>query len=201
VKAVSERTARLLGLFALFDIAFVFLTVAPDGGHQWGPRLLLPAVAPLVVAGFLRASEWTEASLPPLAAIGLLAGFALLTWAGISSERQALDRIRTRNRETSELAAAVGASGERVIVCSDTIVARFLAPLAGRGRLVFRAENASRLSGLEELLRKRGFERFLLIDFARFPVLAPSVDNPDFPRDGPPLPLPKGYQMTHLRIR
>ncbi|MGH9366316.1 MAG: LA_3751/LA_3752 family putative glycosyltransferase [Thermoanaerobaculia bacterium] len=200
LNASSARTGRRLGLFAVLYVSLAFLGVLPDGGNQWGPRMLLPAVAPLVVAGFLRLAEWTRRPLPAAAGAGLVLAFLALASAGLFSELRGLRAIRTANQDARRFSDAVAATGERVVVCSDTIVPKLLAPIFYDGYLVFRAETAARFERLAQRLVNHSLRRLVLIDRPEGPVLPLPPGSVSVVADGPPIPLPKGYRLTVLRL-
>jgi hypothetical protein len=187
----ARRLSRFLTFFGALYVLLVFLAVLPDGGAQWGPRLLLPAVPPLVIAGFLRLAEWTRRPVSSLASVTLVAAALTLAAAGLVSELDGLRSIREANEESHGLVEAIVRSGQRVIVCSDPAIPSMLAPIFYRGYLVFRAETAERLGLLAGRLAGHGLHEFMLIHRFDQPVLTEPVEFA--------VPV-EGSQQTFLKI-
>jgi hypothetical protein len=196
----AEHVERILGVFGISYLALAFLAGLPNGGNQWGPRVLLPAVAPLVIAGFLRAAAWRLQRPPGVAGAAVGAAFLTLAAAGVASELRGLRTLEAKNAEIRQFSIAVAGTGERVVVCSDTIVPKLLAPIFYRGYLMFRAETPDRLARFVPNLQNNGFRRFVLIDRPEQPVLASWFASRGVVAEGPPVPLPKGYQLTVVRL-
>jgi hypothetical protein len=192
--------SQFLGLFALLYLFLAFLAGIPDGGVQWGPRLLLPAVAPLAIAGFLRLADWTERPIPAAPRAALFAAFLLLSAAGLVSEIRGLRAIHSANEASRGVVEAVIQTGQRTVVCSDTAVASLLAPIFYRGYLVFRAETAGRLEQLVARLARHRLGGFVLIDRPERPVLTAPPGKGIVFVEGSVRVLPLGFRATVFRI-
>jgi hypothetical protein len=196
----AARLGRGLAVFAALFLALAWLVGLPEGGSQWGPRMLLPAIAPLVVSGFLRLVDWTRHPLPGIASVALVASFAMLAAAGGHSQYRGIAAVRLANENSRRFSDVVLESKQRVVVCSDTAVPKLLAPIFYRGDFIFRAETPERLGRLLPNLRQAGFRELLLIDHLEKPVLGLPSDTAPFATTGTAQGLPFGYRATVVRI-
>jgi len=153
-KIQNPKSEILRFLFVTsFTFALLVLLVSPfEGGIQWGPRFLLPLVAPLSVVIVIRVARLLENSsqrgriaIGGVAAIGLLAG-AYSTWFGVQFMRQ--------GQIASEfMSAVIGQSSERVVV-ADTWFLTQNAPYTMGDKIWLLAESDKQMFNLLQMLRK-----------------------------------------------
>ncbi len=145
-------TARLLFITSLIYIVLVLIISPFEGGIQWGPRFLLPAIAPLTIVVVTRlARAWgtlgrgDQIGLALLSAVLFIAG-AYSTWRGVD--------FMHRNQVASEfMSEVIRQSPERVIVADNWFIPQS-APYAFADKIWLLAEDDKPMFDLIQLLRK-----------------------------------------------
>ncbi|MBI5566738.1 MAG: hypothetical protein HY870_17695 [Chloroflexi bacterium] len=143
---------RWLVVTALAYIGLVLIISPFEGGIQWGPRFLLPAIALLAIVvvtrldrawGTIGRSERLELVL--LVSVLFIAG-AYSTWRGVD--------FMHRNQVASEfMSAVIGNSPERVVVADSWFIPQS-APYAFADKIWLLAEDEQAMFNLLQLLRK-----------------------------------------------
>jgi hypothetical protein len=167
-----ERIARLLVCFGLAYILLAWLVRLPDGGAQWGPRMLLPALPALALAGLWRAATWFARGAGSTFAIA--AALALLVNLSALSEVDALRQLRAFNSSNHRIATTVDQSRERVVIADTWYAPPIIAPLFYDGRLVFLVDGGRDLDELIGRLERAGITSFYYLGARREELAAES---------------------------
>lgn len=142
----------ILTAFGLTFIALAWLTPLPDGGAQWGPRMLLPALPALTIAGFQRAGSWLRRPAAGAAVAGVV---AILLFVALLSQYAGLRQLR--NTANHALLTTVAQSGASAIITDTWYGPPLLAPIFYDERVIFLIDDGADLDYLIERLSAAGF--------------------------------------------
>lgn len=150
----SDRVgvSLILTAFGLTFIALAWLTPLPDGGAQWGPRMLLPALPALTIAGFQRAGSWLRRPAAGAAVAGVV---AILLFVALLSQYAGLRQLR--NTANHALLTTVAQSGASAIITDTWYGPPLLAPIFYDERVIFLIDDGADLDYLIERLSAAGF--------------------------------------------
>lgn len=145
----------ILTAFGLTFITLAWLTPLPDGGAQWGPRMLLLALPPLTIAGFWRASSWLCQPQVGTAVAGVA---AILLFVASLSQYAGLRQLRAFNTANHALLTTVAQSGASAIITDTWYGPPLLAPIFYDERMIFLVDDGADLDYLIERLSAAGFD-------------------------------------------
>lgn len=151
---MSRPAVRLLiGAAAVF-ICGVLLTAPNDGGSQWGPRYLLPALPALVIVGLV-ALDHPEASqrLPRTLALSLLIA------AGLLAGYQGVRVLRASTATSLRLIQVVNAQAAQPVLTDVWYAPQLLAPLYFE-RTILLLPTPDDLPAFNAAMREQGVARF-----------------------------------------
>ncbi|HWQ12734.1 MAG TPA: hypothetical protein VNL77_08040 [Roseiflexaceae bacterium] len=194
-----RRIAHLLVCFGLAYILLAWVVRLPDGGAQWGPRMLLPALPPLALAGLWRASTWAARGAGPTFAVA--AAIALLVNVAALSEVEGLRQLRAFNRSNHQITTTVDHSGERVVITDTWYAPPLLAPLFYDGRLVFLVDDGRDLDALLDRMQRAGITSFYYLGARQEEIAAGSRRWPGLTPAGEVQRLPQGLNGAVYRLR
>lgn len=182
----AEQLARLLAWFAAVYIALAWLLQLPDGGAQWGPRVLLPAIPALGIAGFWRMTVWYRQARSLLLRSLLAFTMVVLLGAALACEIYGIRYIRDANVNMHLVTTAVAQSQQQVVVTDIWYAPTVIAPLFYDGHLIYMVDSGTRLDSLLERVSAKGITTFYYLgsrskelskDSRSWPRLA-AVDKP-----------------------
>lgn len=153
-------TARLLFITSLTYIVLVLIISPFEGGIQWGPRFLLPAIAPLTVVVVARLAQAWQ-SIGRGEQIGLALISAVLFSAGAYSTWRGVDFLH-RNQVASEFMSEVIRHAPEQVIVADSWFIPQAAPYAFADKTWLLAEDEPAMFGLIQLLRKTTSEPSML---------------------------------------
>ncbi len=152
LSAHVTRVVRFLEVSSAVFVLLVMLISPFEGGVQWGPRFLLPIVAPLAVIvvvhtwkvwhGWQRAGQWGTV----LVLMVLFLAGAYSTWSGVRT-------FIGQRQDTADLSAKIESLPERVVVTDAWFIPQG-APYTFSNKLWFMAEDEQSMFNLLQLLRK-----------------------------------------------
>lgn len=156
---MAERSDEpsILLMFGVGFILCAWLIRLPDGGAQWGPRMLLSAIPPLAIAGAWRAFYWLNRPAARLAVAGIT---AILLFAALLSQIEGLRNLRDSNVRNHALLTTVDQSHARIVICDTAYGPPLLAPIFYDGRLIFLIDDGHDLDYLIEQLEVAGLNTF-----------------------------------------
>jgi hypothetical protein len=198
----EERIVSLLEWFAVGYIALAWLAYIPDGGTQWGPRVLLPALPPIVVVVLWRVSGWVHSPSTRQIGLAIAVALVLVSSTAFAGQIYGLRQIYLFNTNNAYILRTVNQCGERVIVTGVWYAPPLLAPIFYDGHLVYLAGTARDFETLVRQLARQGVTRFYYLG-PRSPARCPvSAGCPGVALVGQPQPLPNDlvgavYQMRH----
>lgn len=146
-----SREVRFLASVALAFIVLVVIVSPFQGGVQWGPRLLLPAIAPLAVVVVVIASEaWR---LTGLLRASVLLGCGVLFAAGAVSTRLGVKFFQDGQYNNLALSAIIDQFSDRVVVTDAWFLPQG-APYTFENKVWLLAEEDKQMFDLIQQLRK-----------------------------------------------
>jgi hypothetical protein len=148
--ALSPET-QFLAIIGLTFSALVAIISPFQGGVQWGPRLLLPAVAPLAVVVTVIISEaWHT---PGLVRAGVVLIFGALFMTGAVSTVLGVKFIQDGQQNNLALSAIIEQIPDRVVVTDAWFLPQG-APYTFQNKIWLLAEDDKAMFNLIQLLRK-----------------------------------------------
>jgi hypothetical protein len=156
----KPQIAAVLGLFALGYIGLAWLAYIPDGGTQWGPRVLLPAIPPLVLVALWRLSTWFNRSDTQQIAIVLALALVLLSGTSLLGEVYGLRQIYNFNSSNAFMTQTVNHSGEQVIITDTWYAPALLAPIFYDGHLIYLVDTPQQFEQLVDRLAEHKVAQF-----------------------------------------
>jgi 4-amino-4-deoxy-L-arabinose transferase-like glycosyltransferase len=148
----SEIT-RFLSITSLAFVLLVLLVSPFEGGIQWGPRFLLPIVAPLAVVVATHLERlWAAAG--RIGRIGLAITFVAVLSAGGYSTWSGTQFMRQGQIASEFMSAVINDSAERVVVANAWFIAQN-APYTFGNKIWLMAESEDALFKLIQVLRKQ----------------------------------------------
>ncbi len=195
----ARSVSHLVLWFGLFYILLAWSVKLPYGGLQWGPRMLLPAIPPLTLAGVWRVADWFQA-VPSLRPRSLLVG-ALLTLVTVSLCYQAkgIRELRKANFDSHTVMSAVAQNTEHVVVTDIWYAPLLIAPLFYEGRLIYLTETIPTFDALLTALSDQGITHFYFLG-AQPDFINHSTYRQRLVPDGEPLRLPIELTGVTLNI-
>ncbi|GIV99533.1 MAG: hypothetical protein KatS3mg058_0937 [Roseiflexus sp.] len=148
-------TPLILTAFGLTLIALSWLALLPDGGAQWGPRMLLPAAPALTIAGFWRARSWLRR---PAAGAAVAGVSAIVLFVAMLSQCAGLRQLRDFNTANQTLLTTVAQSGASAIITDTWYGPPLLAPIFYDERMISLVDDGADLDYLIERLSNAGFD-------------------------------------------
>ncbi len=133
-------------------VALVVLVSPFQGGVQWGPRFLLPALVPLTVAGVDRAARWQHSADRSLR-VGLAATLSALVLLGGYSTWLGAQFTRDGQNSNAQLQQAISSLPEHVVVADAWFIPQG-APYTFGDKLWLMAESKKSMYQLLQMLRK-----------------------------------------------
>jgi 4-amino-4-deoxy-L-arabinose transferase-like glycosyltransferase len=147
-----SREARFLAIVALAFSALVVIVSPFQGGVQWGPRFLLPAIAPLaIVVTAIVAKVWRNAA--GFARVGVALSFGLLFMAGAASTVLGAKFIQDGQVNNLALSAVIEQLPDRVVVTDAWFLPQG-APYTFQNKIWLLAEDEKKMFDLIQRLRK-----------------------------------------------
>jgi hypothetical protein len=186
----AGRLGVLLLRFALVFALLCWIARLPDGGAQWGPRLLLPIIPLLVLVGLQRVAGWFERPETRAIGVGLVGAAFLLTHQGILSELEGLRQLRAFNASNHAVLTTVAQSGERVIITDVVYAPYLLAQIFYEDRLIYRVDSGAELDALLAQLEQHNIHSFYYLGIDRERISADSSRWATLQAHGEPRPLP-----------
>lgn len=185
-----KRLTQLLLVFSALYIALALALHIPDGGAQWGPRVLLPVVPLLTLAGVARVASWFRPDTHPVTRAAVVA--ALLVVVGVSavSEAYGIRQARASNAASHLVTTTVAQSEQRVVITDIWYAPPIIAPLFYDGHLVFLIGTGRELDGLLANLRSAGVSSFYYLGTQTDAVFASSDSGKTLIPIGAPQQLP-----------
>jgi hypothetical protein len=196
----SGHVAATLGVFSAVYILAAWLFRLPAGGVQWGPRILLPAVAPLVVAGTVRLASALRSMPRGFFRLALASAAILLLLTGVKSEVAGIAAARQADIDFAQFSEAAEESRQQVIVVGNVAAGSLLAPIFYDGYIIVCGSTPRQLAGVTRLLAARGFQEFFLLRQHGQPPLPGPRDGPNLAIERPPIELPFDYRGELVRI-
>jgi hypothetical protein len=193
----QARLTDLLLWFGLAYIALAWLARLPDGGAQWGPRVLLPAIPALTLAAAVRLAVWVRSG--PAPAFAVAAAVALLVNLALFSQVAGLRQLRAFNTGNHQIATTVAQSGAQAVITDIWYAPPLLAQLFYDGRLVFLVDNGRDLDDLLGRLEASGTTEFYYLGARSAELAAESTRWPELA----PLEVPRSlpHNLSGVRYR
>jgi len=135
----------ILVVFGMAFILLAWLARLPDGGAQWGPRMLLPALPALTIAGAWRVFSWMHR---PVAGAMVTGVAAILIFVALLTQFAGLRQLRAFNLANHTLLTTVAQSGARVIITDTWYGPPLLAPIFYDERIIFLIDDGADLDYL-----------------------------------------------------
>ncbi|GAB4111194.1 MAG: hypothetical protein Fur005_19650 [Roseiflexaceae bacterium] len=151
---------RLLWQWSVWFIGLCWLAKLPDGGAQWGPRMLLPTFPLLLIIAVDRLRQWLAIPEARGVAAGLIGATFLLGNVALFSQLAGLRELHAFNQANHTLVSTVAQSDQRVII-TDTVYAPYLlAQIYYEDRLIYRVDNGADFEALVTQLAAGGVRSF-----------------------------------------
>lgn len=176
----ADRSAPHRRFLFATSLAFVLLVlfISPfEGGIQWGPRFLLPVVAPLIAVIVAHLSRLLVVAPRP----AVTAVFVVLLLSGAYAAWQGAQFMRQGQIASAFMSAVINDSAERVVV-TDAWFLPQNAPYTFNGKIWLMAEDEATLFSLIQRLRKEtnepGFIYVSALTWAHIdpgPLLGPRI--------------------------
>jgi hypothetical protein len=201
--APGERTppAQLIAMLLWFGatyIALAWLVRLPDGGAQWGPRVLLPAIPALTLAAATRLAAWVRCG--PAPAFAVAAAVALLVNLALVSQAEGLRQLRAFNTSNHQITTSVAQSGAQAVITDIWYAPPLLAQLFYDGRLIFLVDNGRDLDELLGRLEAGGTTEFYYLGARSAELAAESTRWPSLTALEAPRSLPHNLSGARYRI-
>ncbi|MCS7287871.1 MAG: glycosyltransferase family 39 protein [Roseiflexus sp.] len=198
----DERSDRvdaplILTAFGLTFITLAWLAPLPDGGAQWGPRMLLPALPALTIAGFWRARSWLR---QPAAGAAVAGVTAILLFVALLSQYAGLRQLRDFNMANHTLLTTVAQSGAAAIITDTWYGPPLLAPIFYDKRMIFLIDDGADLDYLIERLGAAGFDTVYYVSGRRDAIAADARRWGELAAIGSPVPLAHNLTGQVYRI-
>jgi hypothetical protein len=171
----QQRTTNLLLPFSLFYIFLCWLANLPNGGAQWGPRMLLPIMPLLVIVALQRLNSWVSHSETRLITTSIIGAAFLFLNMGLLSEIVGLRQIQAFNSSNYRILTTVANSGQRVIITDVVYSAPLLAQIFYEDRLIYRIDTGADLDVLTNQLKAQGVNEFYYLARYREQIAAEST--------------------------
>ena len=147
-----SRETRFLAIVALAFSVLVVIVSPFQGGVQWGPRFLLPAIAPLVIVVMVVVGE-VRRNMVGLARAGIMLSFGALFIAGAASTVLGVRFIQDGQLNNLALSTIIEQWPDRVVV-SDAWFLPQGAPYIFQDKIWLLAEDETKMFNLIQRLRK-----------------------------------------------
>jgi hypothetical protein len=152
VRNQKSEVARFLLVTSLAFISLVFLISPFEGGIQWGPRFLLPAIAPLAVVIVARLDRvWGTLGRTDRIGLALLCAAVLI--AGGGSTWSGVEFMRISQVSSEFMSEVIRQSPERVVVADGWFIPQS-APYTFADKIWLLAESDEAVYTLIQRLRK-----------------------------------------------
>ena len=151
---------RLLSVFSVSFILCCWLARLPDGGVQQGPRMLLPAIVPLLLVGMWRARNWLAQHTVPRAVTACLLTLAVVGYASATAQIGGMRQLRMAMNANYQVLDSAAQSQQQVIVTDTWPAPALLAPLIYDGHLVFLVDSGKSLDEFMAALRAKNIHQF-----------------------------------------
>jgi hypothetical protein len=152
----AGAAARFLFMAAIAFVGLVVIVSPFEGGIQWGPRFLLPAIVPLAVVIVARLDRvW--GAIGRGQRVGVVVLFSVCLLAGGYSTWRGLDFMHQNQVASEFMSAVIQQSSERVVVADSWFLPQN-APYAFAGKIWLLAEADKPMFDLIQLLRKTTYE-------------------------------------------
>lgn len=172
--ASGPQTARIVGVFSISFILLAWAAAIPDGGSQWGPRLLLPAIPLLGLLGLRQASNWYAVQRQQIGTIALVVVAAMLVNAAALVELRGLRVLRELNIANYGLLTTVAQSEQQVIITDIWYAPPYVAPIFYDQRMVFLIQNSAELDQLLAQLEQHRQTSFYYLGTQREQIVSGS---------------------------
>jgi len=156
----QQRPIDLLLQFSLFSIILCWLAKLPDGGAQWGPRMLLPIMPLLVIVALQRLYSWFSHPKTGIITASFIGAAFLFLNIGLFSEIAGLREIRAFNTSNHRILTTVAQSGQRVIITDVVYSAPLLTQIFYENHLIYRINTGADLDALTNRLMDNGITEF-----------------------------------------
>ena len=149
---ITHHVARLLIVTSLAYVGLVLIVSPFEGGVQWGPRFLLPAIVPLAVVIVARLDRaW--GAIGRGQRVGVVVVLSVCLIAGGYSTWRGLDFMHQNQVSSEFMSAVIQQSSERVVVADSWFIPQS-APYAFADKIWLLAEDDKAMFNLIQLLRK-----------------------------------------------
>ena len=160
VRSQKSEIPRLLWVTSLAFGGLVFFISPFEGGIQWGPRFLLPVIAPLAIVIVARLDRgW--GTIGRVERIGLAILFAVVLIAGGYSTWSGVEFMRRSQVSSEFMSAVIRDSPERVIVTDGWFIPQS-APYTFADKIWLLAESDEAVYNVIQRLRKTTTEPGML---------------------------------------
>ncbi|NTV64896.1 MAG: hypothetical protein HGA65_15405, partial [Oscillochloris sp.] len=149
-----QPPSRLVLVVGLVFMVGVLLTTPNDGGAQWGPRYLLPALTLLVVVGLAGLSH-----AGPAPRLARRAALALLLAAGLTVQAQGVQFLQDSTTKSLRVVQVVNAQPAQPVLTDIWYAPQLLAPLYVE-RTILYLYRPEQMPAFSAMLRQRGILRF-----------------------------------------
>jgi hypothetical protein len=159
----NDPKIDLLSVFVGAFLLLCLLAPLPDGGAQWGPRMILPILPLLVIIGLFKISGMLRSQILGAQQIVLIVAVTLAISTGALSLVAGILRAQDANRNVVLISDAVVRSQQQVIVTDDISVPALLAQLFYDGRLIYWVDQPEHADALLGSLKRHRVERMYVI--------------------------------------
>jgi hypothetical protein len=166
-----------IGLLLTFGLTFILLCLIvrlPDGGAQHGPRMLLPALPALLVAGAWSVERWLAELQHQSVRFGLvIAALVLIVQVSLQAQVAGIQQLQTVTTRNHQLLTTVAQSEAPVIVTDVWYGPPLVAQLFYDRHLVFLAGDDRELDALLAGLIAHGERRLYYLGSRELPLSEP----------------------------
>jgi len=187
----------ILTTFGLIFIALAWMVPLPDGGAQWGPRMLLPALPALAIAGIWRASSWLRR---PMSGAAVSSAMAIFFFVSLLAQCAGLRQLRAFNIANYTLLTTVAQSEASVIITDTWYGPPLLAPIFYDRRMIFLIDDGNDLDYLIERMNTSGFDTVYYLSGRRDSIATNARRWSELTAIGPPVRLAHNLTGQLYRI-
>jgi hypothetical protein len=161
--AVTFSTKQLVGILFWFVLLFTMLAwllQIPDGGSQWGPRMLLLVMPVAVLVSLWKVTTWFHSAPPRPVLLALMLAIIVLVSASLISEIYGIQTLRTVNLDNYRIVSHVDQSGQQVIITDIWYAPPLLSPIFYDNRKIFLISTGAEFDALLTKLAQNGITSF-----------------------------------------
>jgi len=161
--AASLATKQLVSILFWFVLLFglaAWLLQIPDGGSQWGPRMLLPIMPAAILVGLWKVATWFRRAPAMPALLALMAAITTLANASLIGEIDGIRMLRTVNLANYHIVSQVDQSRQDVIITDVWYAPPLLSPIFYDHRKVYLIGTGAEFDALLARLAQNGITSF-----------------------------------------